>query len=69
MNLSNNDDNEHDHDDDDDDDDTVEPLHNGHLGDRGKWPLSKRWSSWGGRGIIKHRAVFLGYSIFIFKKY
>ena len=25
---------------------TVEPLHNGHLGDRRKWPL------WGGRGII-----------------
>ena len=26
--------------------DTVEPLHNGHLGDRRRWPL------WGGRGVI-----------------
>ena len=26
---------------------TVEPLHNGHLGDRGKWLLR------GGRGVIR----------------
>ena len=46
MNLNNDDDehvDEHDHgdDDDDDDDDTVEPLPNGHLGDRGKWPCGE----------------------------
>ena len=32
--------------------DTVELVHNGHLGERGKWPLStKEWPFWGGKGV------------------
>ena len=30
--------------------DTVEPPHNGHLGNRGKWRVLERWPLWGSRG-------------------
>ena len=31
---------------------TVEPLHNGHLGDRKKMAVVERWPLWGGMGVI-----------------
>lgn len=36
---------------------TAEPLHNGHLGYRGKWihvAIVARWPLWGGKGVPWH---------------
>ena len=33
---------------------TAQPLHNGHLRDRRKWPFEERWPLWGViRGVIR----------------
>ena len=48
---------------------TVEPLNNGYLRDKGKWPLQRggRYREVPCRGVTRHLLFSRGWNIFIFK--